>query len=603
MWGYLLGMGIIEPIDDIRAGNPPTNPELLDWLTSEFIQSDFNVRHMIKIICKSRAYQLAIATNKWNVDDTINYSHALPRRLPAEVLYDSIHFATGAQTKIPGVPAGTRAAALPDVGVRLPDGFLGTLGRPARESACECERINGLQLGPVMALITGPTVDAAISAPDNAIAKLVKEQADDAKLVNELYMRILNRPANKAEIKKAVDLLHSIEPEHRSLLNELAVYQEELKPVTAKREAARQAGIKEAQNKLASYKKENAAREKKLDDERNARIAKAEQSLKDYEVSLKEKYTQWLNNPTGKTLWNTLEPIKFESKIGTTLTKEKEGVVFASGKNGKDIFGVTTETTVKNITGLRLEALTDKRLPKNGPGRAPNDGNFVLTELEVFWAPKDKPDEGKKLKLANAKADFSQGNYAVATAIDGKLAPNNNGWAVAPQLGKPHTASFEVTETPKHEGPILLIFVMKQEYSGNNWQLGKFRWSATNSKKPLNFGHPGNINLLLALAPDKRNDKQKKELSDYFRKQDVELQKHTKAIAEAKKPRPVDPKIKELEAFITRTQQTPVIEDPKLTALKRAAALSTKQLGNKRLYGAQDIAWALINNPAFLFNH
>ncbi|SVB02456.1 uncharacterized protein METZ01_LOCUS155310, partial [marine metagenome] len=103
----------------------------------------------------------------------------------------------------------------------------------------------------------------------------------------------------------------------------------------------------------------------------------------------------------------------------------------------------------------------------------------VLTELEVFWAPKDKPDEGKKLKLANAKADFSQGNYAVATAIDGKLAPNNNGWAVAPQLGKPHTASFEVTEAPKHEGPILLIFVMKQEYSGKNWQLGKFRWSVT----------------------------------------------------------------------------------------------------------------------------
>ena len=104
LWGYLLGVGIIEPLDDIRAGNPPSNPELLDWLTQEFIKSGFDVQHMVKTICKSRTYQLAIATNKWNEDDTINYSHALPRRLPAEVLFDTIYFTTGAQTKIPGSP-------------------------------------------------------------------------------------------------------------------------------------------------------------------------------------------------------------------------------------------------------------------------------------------------------------------------------------------------------------------------------------------------------------------------------------------------------------------------------------------------------------------
>ena len=262
LWGYLLGVGIIEPLDDIRAGNPPSNPELLDWLTQEFIKSGFDVQHMVKTICKSRTYQLAIATNKWNEDDTINYSHALPRRLPAEVLFDTIYFTTGAQTKIPGVPAGTRAAALPDVGVRLPDGFLGTLGRPARESACECERINGLQLGPVMALITGPTVDNAISDPNNAIAKLVKEQADDAKLIDELYLRILNRPARPQEITKAIGLLQSIEPEHKALLAELTGYKKEL-ALTAKREAARQAGIKEAEAKLAAYKEEVAPRQKK----------------------------------------------------------------------------------------------------------------------------------------------------------------------------------------------------------------------------------------------------------------------------------------------------------------------------------------------------
>ena len=297
-----------------------------------------------------------------------------------------------------------------------------------------------------------------------------------------------------------------------------------------------------------------------------------------------------------------MEAKELKSKIGTKLDKEKDGIIFASGKNGKDTFTLTAETTMKNLTGLRLEALTDKRLPKNGPGRAPGDGNFVLTELELLWAPKDKPKEQKKLKLEKAKADFSQGNYAVATSIDGKLAPNNNGWAVSPQTGKPHQASFEIKDAPKHDGPILLTIVMKQEFSGKNWQLGKFRWSITDGKKPVNFGLPKNINDLLALAPDKRNDKQKKTLRDYFRGQDGKLKKLQTALANAKKPRPIDPKLKALQEALTRVEK-PLPEDPQLRAYKRAVGLSAKQLSNKRLYGAQDIAWALINNPAFLFNH
>ena len=84
LWGYLLGRGIIEPIDDIRAGNPPTNPELLDYLTKEFIASGFDTRKIIRLIAKSRTYQLSIVTNKWNEDDSTNYSHATARRTPAD---------------------------------------------------------------------------------------------------------------------------------------------------------------------------------------------------------------------------------------------------------------------------------------------------------------------------------------------------------------------------------------------------------------------------------------------------------------------------------------------------------------------------------------
>src|SRR5262249_7038498 len=157
LWGYLFGVGIIEPIDDIRAGNPPSNPELLDYLTQEFIQSKFDARHILRLIAKSRTYQLSVVTHKWNEDDKINYSHATARRLPAEVLYDALARVTGSTSHFPGVPAGTRATALPDSGVELPSGFLTTFGRPVRESACECERTSSLQLGPVMALVNGPT--------------------------------------------------------------------------------------------------------------------------------------------------------------------------------------------------------------------------------------------------------------------------------------------------------------------------------------------------------------------------------------------------------------------------------------------------------------
>ena len=222
LWGYLTGTGIIEPIDDIRAGNPPTNPELLDYLTQRFVEQDFNAREILREICKSRTYQLSVASNKWNDDDTLNYSHAKARRLPAEVLYDAIQTVTGSQSKFPNVPAGTRAAALPDVGIKLPDGFLGNLGRPARESACECERSNDVQLGPVMALVSGPTVGEALAGGENALADLVKQHSDDKELFSELFLRILNRPPSEFELNTSMETMGILEDEHKELTARLA---------------------------------------------------------------------------------------------------------------------------------------------------------------------------------------------------------------------------------------------------------------------------------------------------------------------------------------------------------------------------------------------
>lgn len=192
MWGYLLGTGLIEPLDDIRAGNPASNPELLALLEEEFIKSGFDVKHLIKMICKSRTYQLSVESTSLNSDDDRNYSHAKARRLPAEVMYDAVHRVTGTRSKIPGLAEGARAASLADADAGLKDGFLNNLGRPVRESACECERSSDLQLGSVMVLVSGPTVGSAIAEPQNDLHQLAMSITDNRQLISEIFYRVLN---------------------------------------------------------------------------------------------------------------------------------------------------------------------------------------------------------------------------------------------------------------------------------------------------------------------------------------------------------------------------------------------------------------------------
>ncbi len=210
-WSYLLGVGLIEPVDDIRAGNPPSNPELLNRLTKDFIESGFDTRQLIQLICRSRAYQHSLNTNRWNEDDQVNYSHAVARRLPAETLYDTVKLVTGSQIDLPGVPSGFMATQLPDSSVELPGGFLGLFGRPPRESACECERSSGVVLGQALNLVNGPVIAEAISDPDNRVTRLVNTQPDDAQVVDELFMAILSRPPKPQEMETGVKAIREAE--------------------------------------------------------------------------------------------------------------------------------------------------------------------------------------------------------------------------------------------------------------------------------------------------------------------------------------------------------------------------------------------------------
>ena len=167
--------------------------------------------------------------------------------------------------------------------------------------------------------------------------------------------------------------------------------------------------------------------------------------MKQYEAVLGEKLAAWEASQDRGTVWTPLDPKELSSTSATTLTKQKDLSVLATVSNGIGAYKVVAETDLQGITAVRLEALSDDRQPKKGPGRAP-DGNFVLTEFELTAAPKSDPDQAAKIGLQNPQADFSQDGYHVATAIDGNMAAAGNGWAISPKTGVNHLACFETKQ-------------------------------------------------------------------------------------------------------------------------------------------------------------
>ncbi len=198
-WSYFLGKGIIDPVDDIRAGNPPSNPELLDALTKDFIDNGYDLKRLIRLICNSATYQRALDANQWNEDDSTNFSHAMPRRLAAEQLYDSIIQATGAPKALPGVPAGFRAAELPDPQVEV--AFLDMFGRAPRESPCECERTSDVSLGQTLNMVNGSTIADAIAHPQGIIARSITAGMNNDQLIDTIYMSALCRKPTATELE------------------------------------------------------------------------------------------------------------------------------------------------------------------------------------------------------------------------------------------------------------------------------------------------------------------------------------------------------------------------------------------------------------------
>jgi hypothetical protein len=600
LWGYLTGAGIIEPLDDIRAGNPPTNPELLDYLKTEFLNQNFDVRHVLRLICQSRTYQLSVATNKWNEDDKINYSHAQARRLPAEVLYDAVLKVTGAPTRLPG---GTNANQLPDSALDLPSGFLANLGRPARESSCECERSNELRLGSVMALLSGPAVADAIGDPKNALAQLVAKQPDDARLVDEVFTRVLNRPASKAEVEKTLASWATLDNEHTVLLAEWDAKEKEQAPIIAKMEADRLAAIDAAKKELTRYEAEIAPKVATAEKKRLADVAASEAAVKDYEkTKLAAAQTKFENTvPAARTYtgWQMLEPADLRATNNVTLTRQADGSIKAGPQKtqGAIDYTVTADTKIAGITGILLEVLPSHDEPGFGPGRS--GGNFVLGEFAVK-SGEFKANPATDVELAGAIADHSQEKFEVKTAIDGKKGDQNNGWAIAPQPGVPHYAAFSLKKPLGDDKGVRLRFEMNQPRTGQ-YSIARFRLWVTTSSQPLNIGLPHTVAEAFKKMPNARSKEDVAAITSYWNENDPDLRKLRLTLGKNQLPLAIDPGVLERRASLAKTEE-PIKLDPKLVQLRQDTQQSKTQIANKRLTAAQDLTWALINNAAFLFN-
>jgi hypothetical protein len=200
IWYHLMGRGLVDPVDDLRASNPASNPALLDFLARDFVASGYDLRHTVRLIMNSRTYQLCSTPNATNAADERFFSRAIARRLPAEVLLDAISQVTGSPEAFPGFPSGTRAVQIGTQRRRTP--FLTVFGQPARESACECERTGDTALGQSFELISGQSIDTKLKRPDNRVGKLIAAGKSNAEIVTELYLTALTRFPTKRELAR-----------------------------------------------------------------------------------------------------------------------------------------------------------------------------------------------------------------------------------------------------------------------------------------------------------------------------------------------------------------------------------------------------------------
>lgn len=206
-WKHFFQRGLIEPEDDIRDSNPPSNPELLAALEKQFIESKFDLKELVRVIARSNAYQLSATPNLDNIGDRQNYSRYYPRRLPAEVMLDSIDQLAGTQTDFANLPPGTRAVLLPDNSYNRSSPFLRVFGRPEGQSVCECERVQSSSLAQSLHMINAPDIRAKLAQAGGRAERLAKDSRPAEACIQELYLAAFAREPRVDELKAALNYL------------------------------------------------------------------------------------------------------------------------------------------------------------------------------------------------------------------------------------------------------------------------------------------------------------------------------------------------------------------------------------------------------------
>lgn len=201
MWGHLMGRGLVEPVDDFRDSNPPSNAELLDELARQFVESGFRQKPVLRLILNSRVYQLSSRSNDFNKQDDLYNSHAATRLLAAEQLLDAICAVTDVKETFPGAPVGTRATELSEP--PTDNYFLKIFGQPQREMACQCERSSESNLSQALQMINGPVVHNKLRDEKGRIARLMAENKTDEEIINSIYLAAVARKPLPEEMDAA----------------------------------------------------------------------------------------------------------------------------------------------------------------------------------------------------------------------------------------------------------------------------------------------------------------------------------------------------------------------------------------------------------------
>jgi hypothetical protein len=199
VWAHFNGVGIVEPVDDVRVSNPPSNPELLDALADKFVTYQYDFKKIVRDICTSRTYQLSTRTNESNSTDNRNFSHAMIRRVRAEVLLDCISQVTSTPNKFKGLPLGARAVQIADGNTS--NYFLSTFGRATRATVCSCEVKMEPNLSQALHLLNGDTTQQRIHQ-GKLVEILLSQKKSPQEIIETLYLTALSRPPTDAEREK-----------------------------------------------------------------------------------------------------------------------------------------------------------------------------------------------------------------------------------------------------------------------------------------------------------------------------------------------------------------------------------------------------------------